>query len=456
MNNNQIGSADEQSNGRHDVIVVGGGLGGLLVASELGRRGCRPLVLEAGPVPGGVAQTVRENGYLLEPAAGSFLLPHPQLTPILEWAGARVEPACADSLRRYVFDRGTLFELAGPSSLATRLVSTRGKLRVLREPLVPQRVDHADESLREFFERRLGPEVGGLGATLMAHGVFAADPDRLSARAAFRALVELEDEAGSMLRGGIARAKARPKSAPRPGVHVAPDGMAGLAADLATHLGDSFRPDWRVETIEHDEDGWVVLGAGEERAAAVVIALPPGAAAGVVPEPLTSLLDEAEAAPVAVVGLGGQAADVPVPAGFGALTGPNADVRALGLLFESSYAPGRAPTRHRLLKAIYGGAADPSVLGLDDAQLVDLAVDEAGRILGVAIQPSWTRVVRHTPGIPQYNVGHDAWVSRLATASSTMQGLHFTGWGYRGIGVTSLAKDAVDVTESLLAARGRP
>ena len=60
---------------------------------------------------------------------------------------------------------------------------------------------------------------------------------------------------------------------------------------------------------------------------------------------------------------------------------------ALGLLFESSYAPGRAHDRHRLLKAIYGGAADPSVMALSDDEIVELAIAETGRVLGVVPQP---------------------------------------------------------------------
>jgi oxygen-dependent protoporphyrinogen oxidase len=435
---------------RPDVIVVGGGLGGLLVASEVARRGGRPLVLEAGPRAGGVAATLREDGYLLEPAAGSLLLPHLHLTPILDAAGATVVPAPPEARHRYVFDRGTLFELGGPGALATRLVSGRGKLRLLREPWVRPRAGCVDESLQSFLERRLGSEVGRLGATLMAHGVFAGDPSRLSARAAFPAFVAFENRAGSMVRGGLAKARGRPKGTPRPTVHVAPGGMAGLAAELATHLGDGFRPNWAVEAIETDGDGWVVSGPGEEQAPAVVLAIAPATAARLAPEPLAGLLTEASAAPVAVVGIGGPSADVPVPAGFGALIGPDADVRVLGLLLESSYAPGRAPARHRLLKGIYGGAADPSVLALTDEQLVELAVDEAGRILGVPLQPSWTRVIRHLPGIPQYDVGHPAWLDRLDAAVATLAGLHLAGWAYRGIGVSSLAQHAAELAETIL------
>jgi oxygen-dependent protoporphyrinogen oxidase len=435
---------------RPDVIVVGGGLGGLLAACEIARRGGRPLVLEARSRPGGVAATVLDRGYTLEPAAGSLVLPHPHLTPILESAGARVVPADPAVRRRYVFDRGELFELDGPKALATRLVSARGKLRLLREPWVRPRDDDSDESLAGLLERRLGPEVGRLVATLMAHGVFASDPAKLSARAAFPGLAALEEQAGSMVRGGIARMRSRPKGAPRPAVHVAPAGMAGLAVELAAHLGPGFRADWPVESVRPDGDDWVVTGPNEERADAVVIALAPLRAARIVPDELAEVLSEASASPVAVVGLGGRSADVPAPTGFGALVGPNADVRTLGLLFESSYASGRAPSRHRLLKAIFGGGADPSVLALSNAELIDLAVDEAGRILGMTVQPAWTHVVRHSPGIPQYGLGHPAWLQRLDGA--LRPGLHLAGWAYRGIGVSSLARHAVALADELVTA----
>jgi oxygen-dependent protoporphyrinogen oxidase len=141
-----------------------------------------------------------------------------------------------------------------------------------------------------------------------------------------------------------------------------------------------------------------------------------------------------------------------VPSGFGVLTGPDAGLHILGLLFESSYAAGRAPDHHRLLKGIYGGDADPAVLALADDDLVALAIEEAGRILGVPLRPSWTRVIRHSPGIPQYHVGHAAWLDRLDHVAAEFPGLHLAGWGYRGMGVTSLAQHASALAERVLAA----
>ena len=58
------------------VAVVGGGLGGLLVAAELRRRGAHPTLFEASDRVGGVAATRVGDGFTFEPAAGSFPLPH--------------------------------------------------------------------------------------------------------------------------------------------------------------------------------------------------------------------------------------------------------------------------------------------------------------------------------------------------------------------------------------------
>ncbi|MFA5786380.1 MAG: protoporphyrinogen oxidase [Actinomycetota bacterium] len=433
------------------VTVIGGGLGGLLVGAELKRRNVDVVVLEAAGHPGGVASTVVEDGYVLEPAAGSMLLPHPHMTPILEAVGADIVPALPQAKTRFVYERGTLHEIRqSPAVVFSPLLSWGAKFRVLREPWVKTPSD-GDESVLSFFARRFGPEMGLLGATLMARGVYAGDPERLSVRGAFPKIVSLEDEGGSLIRGMIARMRRRPKATPRASVHVPRYGMAGLAESLAAYLGEGFRPNWPVDSLTRDGNGWLVGGLSQIRADAVVVALAPHAAAGLVPREVRDLLDRAQYAPVAVVGLGGRAADMPIPAGFGVLVGPHAGMRSLGILFESAYAPGRAPNLHSMVKVILGGAADPEVASWGDDDLLELVREEVGRVVGTPMLPSWTKVVRHTPGIPQYNIGHLAWLRDLDAALSAHQGLHMAGWAYRGIGVTTLAEEAVKIADTLQA-----
>jgi oxygen-dependent protoporphyrinogen oxidase len=435
-----------------DIGIVGGGLGGLLLAVELDRRGASPVLFEAATQPGGVARTVQEDGYTLEPAASSVLLPDAGLDPILDAAGVEPVPATPAGHRRFLYQRGRLIELKqSPALVLAPIVGPTAKLRALAEPLIRSAPpDGGDESLQAFLSRRLGPELGRLGATLMAHGVFAGDPEQLSAAGTFPALVDLETDAGSLVRGGVRRMRQRPEGTPRAAPHIIAGGMSALADKLAAVLGDRFHPETAVKTVEAAPGGWSLrTTGGTHQVGTAVIALAPAAAAGLVPADVAAVLDRATTAPVAIVGLGGPAPDLPIPNGFGALVGPDADVRVLGVLFESQYAPDRAPGRHRLAKAIYGGAADPSVLDLDDDELVTLATTELGAMTGVTMDPSWATVVRHHPGIPQYQLGHPAWLDDLDDALAGHNGLQLAGWGYRGIGLARLATDAVMIADRI-------
>ncbi|MGH8873869.1 MAG: protoporphyrinogen/coproporphyrinogen oxidase, partial [Acidimicrobiia bacterium] len=337
---------------------------------------------------------------------------------------------------------GRLIEVpVSPRALLAPLISPAGKLRALAEPLVHPREADGDESLAQLMRRRLGREAGSLAATVMAAGVYAGDPERLSARGAFPRLVALEESAGSLVRGGLRRARAG--SAGRGTTHLPVEGMAGLAEGLARWLGDGWRPGFPVTGLGRREGGWLVTGTEELAAEHVVLALAPLDAARLVPEEVAAVLARAVAAPVAVVGLGGRTADLPVPLGIGVLPGPGSGLRVRGFLFESRYAPGRAPDRHTLVKAVYGGGPEPEAVDQDDESLIGLAGEELGRVIGIPVYPSWARVIRHRPGIPQYQVGHPAWLAELDRARAAHPGLHLAGWGYRGVGLTALAEEAV-------------
>jgi len=434
-----------------DAIIVGGGLAGLLTGAELKRRGRDVVVLEASDRPGGVAQTISEDGYLLEPAAGSLLLPTPELTPIFDAAGVRIVEALGGSKRRYVYNRDRLIEVPdSPAVMFSPLIPWKGKIRASREPWVRTEPDSDDESILDYLSRRFGADVGRVAATLMAHGVFAGDPARLSMRGAFPRIVAWEDNAGSLIGGGIAAMRNRPKDKPRvrKTVHVAPNGMAGLADDLARYLGDALHTGHPVRSLTHADDGWSV--DGEFTAGSVILALAPHQAAPLLPDDLAGLVGRGTTAPVAVVGLGGRMADIPLPIGFGALIGPDTDLHTLGILFESQYAPGRAPAGHHLAKGIYGGAADPEIMGLSDEELVALMIEETSRVIGIPIQPTWTRVVRQIPGIPQYDIGHVGWMHDIDERLTTYPGLHLAGWGYRGIGLSGLGIESVALADTVL------
>lgn len=424
------------------VVIIGGGLAGMFTASELMAAGIDDVVvLERDREPGGLTRTIERDGFSLEPAAGTLLLPHPHLTPVLGRLGAEVVPA-VDAGLRYVFTRGRLVALpSSPKAALAPLVPWSAKLRAVAEPFIRGR-QLEDESLDAFMRRRLGDGLGGTIAWVAASGIFAGDPAKLSARSAFPAITGLEEEAGSIVRGGLRRLRNRPKGAPRPASHVPLGGMSGLAARAAARLGDRFRLGREVESIRRQGGSWEIAGTDRLRADHLVLACRPSAAARLVDDELAAVLMNAVSAPVVVLGLGADAAMLPLPPGFGALVGPDARTATLGVLFESSYAPHRAPGGASLAKIIAGGATRPEVVDWDDDRLLGEVVREVSRILGCDITPSFVEIVRHREGIPQYDLGHHAWLRTIDELAAATPGLHLTGWGYRGVGVAHLATDA--------------
>jgi oxygen-dependent protoporphyrinogen oxidase len=159
------------------------------------------------------------------------------------------------------------------------------------------------------------------------------------------------------------------------------------------------------------------------------------------------LLEKATGAPVAVVALGGEADPSPIPPGFGVLVGPDSGMVSRGILFESSYAPDRAPEGSWLVKVIAGGAIRPEVAQWSTGQLIDRVTSEVTQVVRGELDPSCVEVVRHLPGIPQYPVGHGEWLRDLTEALADRPGLHLTGWGYRGVGLAQLSADATRVAE---------
>jgi phytoene dehydrogenase-like protein len=77
------------------VAVIGGGLAGALNARALQLAGEQVFVLDANREPGGIAFPVAKDGFSLEPAAGTVMLPHPHLSPLLEGLGLELLAATA-------------------------------------------------------------------------------------------------------------------------------------------------------------------------------------------------------------------------------------------------------------------------------------------------------------------------------------------------------------------------
>ncbi len=435
------------------IAVVGGGLGGLAAARALVAQGHDAHVLEAGERVGGVIRTSIVDGYRREHAASSFLggPPHGALALCNE-LGVAVDKASPRARKRWIFIDGKLRALpSGLISLVrTDLLTWRGKLALLKEPFAAARdaARAGDESMHAFAARRFGPEVARAIVAPFVTGVYAADAHDVSLEAGFPRLAAL-DAAGGIVRGSLRQMIARSKQPTTPRGMYAPAGGLGAMIDaLAAALGDRVHTGVRIRSVEPDARGIVVAGQRWDRA---VLAL---AAADAVPlversvPELAAKLAPFTRAPVALVYLGVAEADLPAAAldGFGMLVAAGEDMRVLGVVFESTVWPDRAPAGHALLRCIFGGGRDPdAATQLGDGELIATARRDVARAFGMSaptIATTHASVIRWPHALAQYPVGHRERV-REAEAVARASHIALAGADYRGPGINDLLRDGL-------------
>lgn len=484
-------------NGRAlSVAVLGGGVAGLAAAYRLAHPGetSPPFdvtVFEGSHRFGGKVETVRRDGFVLESGPDSFVARKPAALELARELGLEGRLlGTRDAHRRVLLrtagdahDRGDRLTalpdglaMVAPTRLlpflASPLVSWRGKARAALDLVLPRRGSgdagtDDDESVGAFLRRRLGTEMlEAIGGPLLA-GIHGTDPDELSLHSTFPGFAELERRHGSLIRGLRAARRSRRPSATSTRLTFR-DGLAELVDALVGRLegfGVRLRVSSPVRSLHPlPGGGFELRGEGFEpcRSDAVVLALPPHAAAALVEtfdRRLAWELRQARAASTATVSLAYRRDEVTHPLdAYGFIAGKADRPRAVAACtFTSTKFAHRAPAGTVLLRAFVGEAS--GLTGADDGTLIRHTDGELRGLLGITGEPLLTQVRRFPDGSPQYRVGHG---ERMAALDRRLHPfgdrLAVAGCGFHGVGLPDCIESghgAADrVSSGLAAAHG--
>lgn len=432
------------------TAVVGAGLSGLVRAHALSKAGEEVVVFEGAEEPGGVVRSERVDGFLLE-LGPNTVRRTPEIASLVEELGLSSAVLLADSrLPRFIEFRGRLHGLRlGPFILATPLLSLRGKLRALGEPLVRSR-SRGTESAAEFFERRLGREVAERLIAPFVSGVWAGDAAQLSAAEAFPTAVRWEAEHGSLLRGALAARRAARTSST--GLLSFRDGLQVLPLGLAAALGPRLNVRCPVRRITPlDSGGWRIdTDRGARDASRVVLATPARETARLL-EPFepeaAAALEEIPHPPLAVLHLAvrREAASAPL-AGFGHLVvpDPTGHRRILGAVWSSCLFADRAPEGQVLFTVFAGGTRDPGIVSLPDDALARVAARDLSEALHLTEPPRLVLATRYPRALPQYGLRHAFRMAALDGAERRRPGLVLLGSYRGGVSVGDVIRNAAN------------
>lgn len=413
------------------VGVVGAGVTGLALTRYLRERDVDVATFEATSEPGGVVESRRVDGRVLEYGPQRFRLTD-ELEALVDGLGLDDELVVADESPLYVYADGRLRRVPRSLSafLRTDLLSWRGKARLLAEPLTA--AGRPDESAATLFTRKFGAETYRNLVEPLFGGTFGSDPARMPAEHSLSGVLALEAREGSLLRAAVKRLR----SGETPPPVSFRDGLATLPNALADAHRECLEFDAPVDALREADGGYeLVVGDRREAVDAVVVTAPaPDAAAllePVVPE--AAALRELTYNPLALVHL---RADVERD-GFGYQVRRDEPLRTLGVSWNASLFD-----REGVFTCFLGGMTDPGLVDSPPAEIGAIARSEFETVMDASA--SVLDVTRYPRAFPAYD---ETW-DRL-DAFSLPDGLHLAT-NYTGrMGIPSRVREAERLAATL-------
>ncbi|MFB6465241.1 protoporphyrinogen oxidase [Cytobacillus sp. Hz8] len=460
---------------KRTVVVVGGGITGLSTAFYLQKKARENNLLldvklvEASARLGGKIQTYHKDGFVIEKGPDSFLERKQSASRLAKEVGLEKELINNATGKSFVLVQDRLYSMPGgsimgiPTQIApfvtTGLFSFPGKLRAAADFILPRSNPTEDQSLGQFFRRRLGDEVVENLIEPLLSGIYAGDIDQMSLMSTFPQFYEVEQKYRSLVLG-MKKSSPAPKKKPeekaqsstkKKGMFLTfKTGLQTLVEAVEAKLEpNSVIKGTKVEHIDKDGTKYhIQLNNGEILDAdSIVLSIPHKVVPSIFSQyeffqpfnhvPSTSVATVALVFPQKAI-----KKDID---GTGFVVSRNSDYTITAVTWNHKKWPHTTPEGKVTLRCYVGRAGDETVVELSDDQIVKVVLEDLNKTMDITMEPDFFVVSRWKEAMPQYTVGHK---KRMETIKKHLQeelpGIFLAGGSYEGLGIP----DCIDQGEA--------
>ncbi|PGY11262.1 protoporphyrinogen oxidase [Bacillus sp. AFS031507] len=456
---------------KQKIIIIGGGIAGLTSAFYLQKAiqdhnlPYEIKLIEASHRLGGKMQTVVRDGYTIERGPDSFLARKTSISRLAAEVGMDDQLVHNSTGKSFVLVNEKLHSMPGGSImgiptevgpfLTTGLFSIPGKLRAAADFLLPRSESGRDQSLGEFFRRRLGDEVVENLIEPLLSGIYAGDIDQLSLMSTFPQFYEVEQKYRSLIIGMKKSTPAQPskpvsKEKAKGAFLTFKTGLQSFAEAIEAKLDPiSILKGHRVDKITKVENKYeVYLNNGETMVADSVIAATPHKITQAMFAEY-SFFDPLKLVPstsVATVALAFPEEAVKNDIdGTGFVVSRNSDYSITACTWTHKKWDHSTPKGKVLLRCYVGRSGDETIVDLSDDRIIKIVLDDLKKTMDITMNPDFAIISRWKNSMPQYTVGHKQRLADILKHMKTdLPGVFLAGSSYGGVGLP----DCIDQGEA--------
>ncbi|ETI68690.1 protoporphyrinogen oxidase [Neobacillus vireti] len=456
---------------KQKVVIIGGGITGLASAFYLQKtiqEHKLPIeiqLIEASHRLGGKMQTAHRDGYTIERGPDSFLARKTSIIRLAKEVGMDDQLIPNSTGKSYVLVNEKLHSMPGGSIMGipteigpfitTGLFSVPGKLRAAADFILPRSESGKDQSLGEFFRRRLGNEVVENLIEPLLSGIYAGDIDQLSLMSTFPQFYEVEQKYRSLIIGMKRSTPTQPKKLEtrektKGAFLTFKSGLQSFAEAIEAKLDPkSILKGHRVDKITKVQQKYeIYLNNGETIKADCIIAATPHKVTQMMFSTY-SFFDPFKSVPstsVATVALAFPKEAIKKDIdGTGFVVSRNSDYSITACTWTHKKWAHSTPEGKVLLRCYVGRAGDETIVDLSDDQITKIVLDDLKKTMDITMNPDFSLVSRWNNSMPQYTVGHkQRLTSILEQVKAELPGVFLAGSSYGGVGIP----DCIDQGEA--------
>ena len=455
----------QYSKNESEVLIIGGGLAGLTSAWYLQKKNIPYTLIESSNRFGGLIESFHVDGNIIEFGPDSFITRKPWAMNLVKDLGIDEKVIFVNNTqeRIYIFLKNKLIPLPQglrllvPTKifpfLFSSIMSTRGKLRLLLDIVLPKKNIDIDESVENFVTRRFGKEALDNIAEPILGGVYNSQMSSQSILSTFPQFKKLEKDHRSLIRGMHKTNKMQKNQQPyEKGFVSLKEGMGSLINTLAKRLNGNLLLDSEVTEIL--ENNTVKLKDGAElNYQYLILATQANISSKLlenINDDISNLLGQIKYESVGCVSFVFNKKDIPDNIDAHGVVVPGVSNKNIdGIQFSSYKWDDRVVKGKVLIRAFFGGPNTREVLKQNDDLISQIVLKDVREILKIEGFPLNSYSKKWINSYPQYGLNHKSLIAKIEKNLSS--NIKLSGNAYHGIGMPDTinsAKRAVDEIEA--------